>query len=137
MSAFDHVTHSYVTVVWGPEPIRLGFIGAPIATSISYNLVSIASVVYGVFFVEKTAWHPLSRRCFTSLGLLVQLGLGGVGEYRGNITHSQAHSKILNLGQVASEWWSWELIGRAYIPLFVVLRKEQTEITHSAVAASL
>ncbi|OJA16522.1 hypothetical protein AZE42_00654 [Rhizopogon vesiculosus] len=81
-------------LVWGPEPIRLGFIGAPIATSVSYNLVSIASVVYGIFFVEKTAWHPLSRRCFTSLGLLVQLGLGGVG-------------------QVASEWWSWELIGLA------------------------
>ncbi|KAG2347038.1 MATE efflux family protein [Suillus weaverae] len=81
-------------LVWGPEPIRLGFIGAPIATSVSYNLVSIASVIYGVFFVEKTAWHPLSRRSFTSLGLLVQLGLGGVG-------------------QVASEWWSWELIGLA------------------------
>ncbi|KAG1861143.1 MATE efflux family protein [Suillus subalutaceus] len=83
-------------LVWGPEPIRLGFIGAPIATSVSYNLVSIISVIYGVFFVERTAWHPLSRRSFTSLGLLVQLGLGGVG-------------------QVASEWWSWELIGRAYI----------------------
>ncbi|KAG2134116.1 MATE efflux family protein [Suillus clintonianus] len=81
-------------LVWGPEPIRLGFIGAPIATSVSYNLVSIVSVVYGVFFVEKTAWHPISRRSFTSLGLLVQLGLGGVG-------------------QVASEWWSWELVGLA------------------------
>lgn len=81
-------------LVWGPDPIRLGFIGAPIATSVSYNLVSVASVIYGVFFVEKTAWHPLSTRCFTSLGLLVQLGLGGVG-------------------QVASEWWSWELIGLA------------------------
>ncbi|KAG2159453.1 MATE efflux family protein [Suillus bovinus] len=81
-------------LVWGPEPIRLGFIGAPIATSISYNLVSIASVIYGVFFVEKTAWYPISRRSLTSLGLLVQLGLGGVG-------------------QVASEWWSWELIGLA------------------------
>ncbi|KAG2073873.1 MATE efflux family protein [Suillus decipiens] len=81
-------------LVWGPEPIRLGFIGAPIATSVSYILVSIASVIYGVFFVEKTAWHPLSRRSFTSLGLLVRLGLGGVG-------------------QVASEWWSWELVGLA------------------------
>ncbi|KAG2366411.1 MATE efflux family protein [Suillus spraguei] len=81
-------------LVWGPEPIRLGFIGAPIATSVSYVLVSISSVIYGVFFVERTAWHPLSRRSFTSLGLLVQLGLGGVG-------------------QVASEWWSWELVGLA------------------------
>ena len=51
------------------------------------------SIIYGVFFVPRTAWHPLSMRCFTSLGVLVQLGLSGVG-------------------QVASEWWSWELVGR-------------------------
>ncbi|KAI0634984.1 MATE efflux family protein [Trametes polyzona] len=81
-------------LVWGPEPVRLGFIGAPIATAISFNLISLMSIVYGVFFVPKTAWHPLSMRCFTSLGVLVQLGLSGVG-------------------QVASEWWSWELVGLA------------------------
>ncbi|KAI0819458.1 MATE efflux family protein [Trametes gibbosa] len=81
-------------LVWGPEPVRLGFIGAPIATAISFNLISIMSIIYGVFFVPKTAWHPLSMRCFTSLGVLVQLGLSGVG-------------------QVASEWWSWELVGLA------------------------
>ncbi|KAH9941296.1 MATE efflux family protein [Epithele typhae] len=81
-------------LVWGPEPIRLGFIGAPIATAISFNLISLLSIIYGVFFVPKTAWHPLSMRCFTSLGVLVQLGLSGVG-------------------QVASEWWSWELVGLA------------------------
>ena len=86
--------------MWGPEPIRLGFIGAPIATAISFNLISILSICYGVFFVPKTGWHPLSTRCFTSLGVLVQLGLSCVG-------------------QVASEWWSWELIGRMY-PLFSV-----------------
>ena len=68
-------------------------IGAPIATAISFNLISIASIIYGVFYVPRTAWHPLSRRSFTSLGVLVQLGLAGVG-------------------QTASEWWSWELVGR-------------------------
>ncbi|KAI8986779.1 MATE efflux family protein [Trametes punicea] len=81
-------------LVWGPKPFRLGFIGAPVATAVSFNLISIMSILYGVFFVPKTAWHPLSMRCFTSLGVLVQLGLSGVG-------------------QVASEWWSWELIGLA------------------------
>lgn len=65
--------------VWGPEPLRLGFIGAPIATAISFNLVSLMSVIYGIFFVPRTAWYPLSRRMFTSLGVLVQLGLAGVG----------------------------------------------------------
>ena len=80
-------------LVWGPESIRLGFIGAPIATAISFNLISIFSIMYGMFWVPKTAWYPLSRRIFTSLGILVQLGIAGVG-------------------QTASEWWSWELVGR-------------------------
>lgn len=51
-------------LVWGPEPVRIGFIGAPIATSISFNLISISSVIYGIFYIEKTAWHPVSRRSF-------------------------------------------------------------------------
>ncbi|KAG1884438.1 mate-domain-containing protein [Suillus subluteus] len=76
--------------VWGPESVRIGFIGAPIATSISFNLISISSVIYGIFYVEKTAWHPISMRSFTGLDCLVKLGLAGVG-------------------QTASEWWSWEL----------------------------
>ena len=67
-------------IVWGPKPIALGFIGAPIATAISFNLVSLVSIAYGVWFVPRTAWHPLSGRSFTNLGLLVQLGLAGVGE---------------------------------------------------------
>ncbi|KAF9254647.1 multidrug/Oligosaccharidyl-lipid/Polysaccharide flippase [Marasmius fiardii PR-910] len=79
-------------LVWGPEPIRLGFIGAPIASAISFNLIALMSLIYGVFFVPKTAWYPISRRSFTSLGALVHLGLGGVG-------------------QTASEWWAWELVG--------------------------
>ncbi|KIP09793.1 hypothetical protein PHLGIDRAFT_116113 [Phlebiopsis gigantea 11061_1 CR5-6] len=81
-------------LVWGPEPVRLGFIGAPIATAISFNLISLCSVIYGVWFIPHTAWHPICRRSFTSLGVLVQLGLAGVG-------------------QTASEWWSWELVGLA------------------------
>ena len=67
--------------VWGPESIRLGFIGAPIATSISYNLISVASIFYGIFFVERAAWHPISPRCLTSLGSLAWLSMGGVGTY--------------------------------------------------------
>jgi hypothetical protein len=66
--------------VWGPEPINLGFKGAPLATAISYNIVSISSVIYGLFFVPNTAWHPISRRSFTGIGILVQLGLAGVGQ---------------------------------------------------------
>lgn len=100
-------------LVWGPEPIRLGFIGAPIATSISFNLVSLMSVVYGIFFVPHTAWHPISRRSFTGLGVLVQLGIAGVG-------------------QVASEWWSWELIALAASLLGPVALASQSVLLVSA-----
>ncbi|KIL64533.1 hypothetical protein M378DRAFT_162975 [Amanita muscaria Koide BX008] len=81
-------------LVWGPAPVRLGFIGAPLATAISFNLISIASIIYAVFFAPTTAWHPISKRMFTSLGVLVRLGLGGVG-------------------QTASEWWAWEFTSLA------------------------
>ncbi|KAJ4493342.1 mate-domain-containing protein [Lentinula lateritia] len=44
----------------------------------------------------RPAWHPLSARALhpTGLGTLLILGLGGVG-------------------QTASEWWAWELVGLA------------------------
>ncbi|KZT39453.1 MATE efflux family protein [Sistotremastrum suecicum HHB10207 ss-3] len=86
-------------LVWGPPAFRLGFIGAPISTAISFNLISILSLFfifrnhYSDKFPRK-AWHPINRRIFQNLGILVRLGLAGVG-------------------QTASEWWSWELIGLA------------------------
>ncbi|QRW23429.1 MATE efflux family protein [Rhizoctonia solani] len=81
-------------LVWGPQPIRLGFVGAPLATAISFNLIAVCSVAYGLLYTPGTAWHPIGRRSFRSLGTLVQLGLAGTG-------------------QIASEWWSWELVGLA------------------------
>ncbi|KAF8582566.1 multidrug/Oligosaccharidyl-lipid/Polysaccharide flippase [Ramaria rubella] len=79
-------------LVWGPMPIRLGFIGAPIATALSFNLMTLSSVLYGIYWTPAAAWHPFSSRSFKSLGTVIQLGLAGVG-------------------QLASEWWFWELIG--------------------------
>ncbi|KAJ7484512.1 MATE efflux family protein [Mycena latifolia] len=81
-------------LVWGPEPIRLGYIGAPIATACAFNLVCLMNIIYGIFCAPRTAWQPISRRSFTSLGILVNLGLAGVG-------------------QTASEWWAWELVALA------------------------
>ncbi|KAJ3738593.1 mate-domain-containing protein, partial [Lentinula detonsa] len=141
----------------------LGFDGAPLATSISYNLVALGSIFWGwkievarrkrreaceireeqivsaseayhiahpsnetstsddtavsylfeklINFLQlqpaknhedpyqsemRSAWHPLSMRALhpTGLGTLLTLGLGGVG-------------------QTASEWWAWELVGLA------------------------
>ncbi|KAJ4475593.1 mate-domain-containing protein [Lentinula aciculospora] len=93
-------------LVYYPHPLprslapylHLGFDGAPLATSISYNLVALGSAFWGWRIEEemRSAWHPLSMRALhpTGLGTLLTLGLGGVG-------------------QTASEWWAWELIGLA------------------------
>ncbi|KAF7323676.1 RNA helicase [Mycena kentingensis (nom. inval.)] len=100
-------------LVWGPEPIRLGFIGAPIATACSFNLVCIMNIIYGVFIAPKTAWMPISRRSFTSLGVLVNLGFAGVG-------------------QTASEWWAWELVALAASLLGPVALATQSVLLSSA-----
>ncbi|KAF8634844.1 hypothetical protein AX17_004092 [Amanita inopinata Kibby_2008] len=107
-----NVLLNYV-LVWGPPAIRLGFIGAPLATAISFNLVSLASIVYGVFFVPRTAWCPVSRRMFTNLGGLTQLALSGVG-------------------QTASEWWAWELVALAASLLGPVALATQSVLLVSA-----
>ncbi|KAG6894960.1 hypothetical protein C0992_003752 [Termitomyces sp. T32_za158] len=71
------------------------------------------SIVYGVFYVPKTAWYPLGRRMFTSLGVLVHLGLAGVG-------------------QTASEWWAWELVALAASLLGPVALATQSVLLSSA-----
>ncbi|QRV82116.1 MATE efflux family protein [Ceratobasidium sp. AG-Ba] len=78
-------------LIWGPKPIQLGFIGAPIATSISMTLMSGLYLGYGIWFASHEAWHPISSKMFTSLPTLFRLGITGVGQY-------------------TAEWWSWELV---------------------------
>ncbi|KAH7096099.1 MATE efflux family protein [Auriculariales sp. MPI-PUGE-AT-0066] len=103
-----------VLLVWGPEPIHLGFIGAPIATGISYNLILALSFVYGIWYApDNKAWTPISKRSFQSLGLVINLGLAGVG-------------------QIASEWWSWELVGLAASQLGPVALATQSVLLVSA-----
>ncbi|KAG8752673.1 hypothetical protein FRC12_011840 [Ceratobasidium sp. 428] len=87
-----NVTLNYL-LVWGPEPVRLEFIGAPIATSFSISLMSILYLTYG-FFTPRKAWHPISSKSFSCLPKLFGMGLVGVG-------------------QSAAEWWSWELVSLA------------------------
>ncbi|KAG9105962.1 hypothetical protein FRC07_009039, partial [Ceratobasidium sp. 392] len=87
-----NITTNYL-LVWGPEPIRLGFIGAPIATSLSISLMSVLYLIYA-FFTPNTAWHPISSKSLACLPKLFGMGLVGVG-------------------QSAAEWWSWELVSLA------------------------
>ncbi|KAJ7581061.1 multidrug/Oligosaccharidyl-lipid/Polysaccharide flippase [Mycena floridula] len=78
-------------LVWGPEPVCLGFIGAPLATAFSINLIALITLLYAILFAPRKAWHKISRRSFMGLGILVKLGLAGIAE-------------------TASEWWAWEFV---------------------------
>ncbi|KAL4073505.1 MATE efflux family protein [Scleroderma citrinum] len=75
-------------------PLGLSFRGAPIATALSFNLVSLASILYGYYFVPRTAWTPIGREIWNDWGLLARLGIAGIG-------------------QIVSEWWTWEITGFA------------------------
>lgn len=78
-------------LVWGPESIRLGFIGAPIATAISMTTMAITSVAYAWYTAPRDAWGGLSMEIFNDLSLNIKLGLAGTA-------------------MVASEWWCWEIV---------------------------
>ncbi|CAE6407400.1 unnamed protein product [Rhizoctonia solani] len=79
-------------LVWGPSSLRLGFVGAPIASSISFTISAAIYVGYTYLFVSRKAWHRIGSETFQDLGTLYRLGLSGTG-------------------QIASEWWSWEFLG--------------------------
>ncbi|KAG8682231.1 hypothetical protein FRC08_015099 [Ceratobasidium sp. 394] len=81
-------------LVWGPKPINIGFIGAPIASSASYTLMALVYVLYAYLFIPPTAWHPINSSSLKELPKLFKLGLSGTG-------------------QIASDWWSWEFIALA------------------------
>ncbi|KAF9476476.1 MATE efflux family protein [Pholiota conissans] len=76
---------------WNLDFLKLGFIGAPIATVCSFNLISTLFIIHGLFFSPRTAWTPPSRRMFSRLGVLVRLGMCGVG-------------------QIGLRLWAWEVL---------------------------
>ena len=83
-------------VVVGPiDSIRLGFVGAPIASCISINLMFITMFLYSIFCAPRDAWGGWTPADLLSgFGLNIKLGLAGIG-------------------MVGSEWWSWEIVGLA------------------------
>ncbi|GAA6060186.1 hypothetical protein JCM10212_005187 [Sporobolomyces blumeae] len=82
-------------LVWGPwDQIRIGFIGAPIATAVSINVMFVTLLVWSILYAPRTAWGGFDKRMFTSLGLNCRLGLAGIA-------------------MVGSEWWCWEIVGLA------------------------
>ena len=67
-------------------PLGLSFRGAPLATAISFNIVALASIFYGYFFVPRTAWLPIGPGVWQGWGLLGRLGIAGIGRFSPSIS---------------------------------------------------
>ncbi|CEL63100.1 putative transporter C323,07c OS=Schizosaccharomyces pombe (strain 972 / ATCC 24843) GN=SPAC323.07c PE=1 SV=1 [Rhizoctonia solani AG-1 IB] len=100
-------------LVWGPDPFRLGFIGAPIASSVSFDLMALAYIIHAYFINSPEAWHPLNHLCLQELGKLFRLGLSSTG-------------------QIASEWWCWEIVALAASQLGPISLAAQSVLLTSA-----
>jgi hypothetical protein len=74
-------------LVWGPFPsLHLGFIGAPIATAISLNLITFFYCLYGLWIAPRVAWHPITKECLQELGILFKLGVSGVAQVAAEVS---------------------------------------------------
>lgn len=79
-------------LVWGPDSVRLGFVGAPLASAISNWLMFFLGLAQ-CYIAPRTAWgglSPSSAMKKTNLWPCLQLGLYG-------------------FLAISSEWWAWEI----------------------------
>ncbi|KAJ3111959.1 hypothetical protein HK100_002497 [Physocladia obscura] len=79
--------------VWHPA-FALGFIGAPIATSITYWLMLCLLVLYIVYIDGMAGWGGWNRKACTNLHSFMSLALPGIF-------------------MVSTEWWAFEIVALA------------------------
>lgn len=91
-------------------PLHLGFIGSPIALSITYTLMPIFFYIYISWFVGWDCWGGWSAKDAFDWGqmkILLSLGLPG-------------------LFMICSEWWAFEILalaaGMLVLLLYILLR---------------
>lgn len=75
-------------------PFRLGLLGAPLATGLSYWISLLLLILYARFVAGSACWGGWSRDCFTNLATFSRLALLG-------IVH------------VGTEWWAFEIVALA------------------------
>ncbi len=73
---------------------KLGLIGAPIATGISYWLSFLLLLAYALFVKGWESWGGWSRKCLSHLGTFSRLA-------------------ILGILHVGTEWWAFEIVALA------------------------
>ncbi|SPC67320.1 uncharacterized protein UHOD_02957 [Ustilago sp. UG-2017b] len=101
-------------LVWGPEPIRLGFIGAPLASALSMWLMAILCFFQCVLG-PRDAWDGFTTAAFKWEGIKPVLYLGFTG-----------------MISLAAEWWAWEIVGLVTSQLGVVALAAQSVLLVSS-----
>ncbi|KAJ9477884.1 Ethionine resistance-conferring protein 1 [Pseudozyma hubeiensis] len=101
-------------LVWGPESIRLGFIGAPLASALSMWLMAILCFLQCVV-APRDAWDGFTTAAFKWDGIKPVLSLGFAG-----------------MVSLAAEWWAWEIVGLVTSQLGVVALAAQSVLLVSS-----
>ncbi|SNX82811.1 uncharacterized protein MEPE_01517 [Melanopsichium pennsylvanicum] len=101
-------------LVWGPESIRLGFIGAPLASALSMWLMAILCFIQCVVG-PRDAWDGFTVAAFKWDGVKPVLYLGFAG-----------------MVSLAAEWWAWEIVGLVTSQLGVVALAAQSVLLVSS-----
>jgi MATE family multidrug resistance protein len=91
-----HILFNYILIV-NPST-RIGFIGAPLATVLSYWIMFILGLMYAVFINGYQAWGGWSRGSLNGWGSFMKMGM----------------SSII---MTCSEWWAFEILalGASYL----------------------
>lgn len=101
-------------LVWGPESIRLGFIGAPLASALSMWLMAVLCFFQCVLG-PRDAWDGFTTAAFKWDGVKPVLYLGFAG-----------------MVSLAAEWWAWEIVGLVTSQLGVVALAAQSVLLVSS-----
>ncbi|KXN71891.1 MATE efflux family protein [Conidiobolus coronatus NRRL 28638] len=91
-----HILFNYILIV-NPST-RIGFIGAPLATVLSYWVMFILGLMYAIFINGYQAWGGWSRSSLNGWGSFMKMGI----------------SSII---MTCSEWWAFEILalGASYL----------------------
>ncbi|KAF8983199.1 hypothetical protein BGZ46_010661 [Entomortierella lignicola] len=106
-----NVILNYV-LVWN-KYIGIGYIGAPIATSISYWNILLLLVLYIRFVDGRQGWGGWSRECLTGWPAFLKLAIPGVL-------------------MVCTEWWAFEVVSLAASYLGTVALAAQSVVVQTS-----
>lgn len=100
-------------LVWGPPATRIGFVGAPLATAISMDLMAVVAILYSYLFVPRDAWGGISMDIFSDLGINIRLGLAGTAMVASEWSAGLFLLSSTTVKLMRRDRWCWEIVGLA------------------------